>query len=81
MASFTIYRGDGWIVNQDPDQSGNSNLVRFYRNNGKRILLDRIARWNPDAQVWDTRRWVPRSPKVPLWLITWVVAYMRGQAS
>ena len=77
MAPQMLYHGDGWTITQDPIFSGNPNLVRFHRQSRTRTMLDQIAEWDPDAQAWASRRWVPRSPKVPLWLINWVVAHMR----
>jgi hypothetical protein len=77
MAPHILYHGDGWTVTQDPIFSRNPNLVRFHRQSRTRTLLDQIAEWDPVAQVWASRRWVPRSPKVPLALINKVVAHMR----
>jgi hypothetical protein len=80
MAPQMLFHGDGWTITQDPVFSGNPNLVRFHRQSRMRTLLDRIAEWDPDAQVWVSRRWMPKSPMVPLALINRVVAHMRGQA-
>jgi len=78
MAPQMLFHGDGWTITQDPIFSRNPNLVRFHRQSRMRTLLDQIAEWDPDAQVWVSSRWVPRSPMVPLALINKVVAHMRG---
>jgi hypothetical protein len=80
MAPRVIHQADGWTIIQDPTDRRNPNLVRFFRRNRMRTLLDQIAEWDPDDQVWVSKRWVPRSPKVPMLLINKVVAHMRGQA-
>jgi hypothetical protein len=80
MAPQMLFHGDGWTITQDPVFSGNPNLVRFHRQSRMRTLLDRIAEWDPDAQAWASRRWMPKSPMVPLALINKVVAHMRGHA-
>jgi hypothetical protein len=76
MAPRVIYQADGWTITQDPIFSRNPNLVRFYRSNGQRKLLDRIAEWDPHSLSWPPRRWVPKPPQVPQWLFDKVVAYM-----
>jgi hypothetical protein len=76
MAPQMIYHCDGWTITQDPIFSRNPNLVRFHRQSRTRTLLDQIAEWDPHAQAWCCRRWVPRSPKVPQRLIDKVVAHM-----
>jgi hypothetical protein len=68
--------GARWLIVQDPTDRHNPNLVRFHRSNGPRNLLDQIAEWDPHAQAWTCRRWVPRHPKVPQFLIDKVVAHM-----
>lgn len=68
--------GAGWLVTQDPIFSGDPNMVRFYRSNGRRTLLDRIARWDPQAQAWRSTRWAPRPPVVPQYIIDIVAAYL-----
>ncbi len=68
--------GARWLIVQDPADCQNLNLVRFYRGNGTRNLLDQTAEWDPHAQAWTCRRWVPRHPKVPQFLIDKVVAHM-----
>ena len=63
----TLYRdrSRGWlIVTQDPMDTGADDLVRFYRSNTQRKLLDRIARWTSDG--WDQSRWVPTHPTLPM---------------
>jgi len=77
MAPQMLYHGDGWTITQDLMDRGNPNLVRFHRQSRTRTLLDQIAEWDPAAQAWVPKRWVPRSPKVPQWLIDKVVAHMR----
>lgn len=84
MAPRIIYEADGWTITQDPTFSGNPHLVRFHRSNGQRKLLDQIAEWLPHnpasvarAGVWNYRRWVPKSPIVPMKLIQLVEAHMR----
>lgn len=76
--------GPEWIVEQDPLISGNPRLVRFLRRTSKRKLLDQIAEWLPRdpaavtrAGVWNHRRWVPKSPTVPQFLIQKVEDHMR----
>jgi hypothetical protein len=85
MAPRIIHQADGWTITQDPTMAGNPHLVRFYRSNGQRKLLDQIAEWQPmnpaavrRAGVWNYRRWVPKSPIVPMKLIQKVEAYMRS---
>ncbi|MGA1344036.1 MAG: hypothetical protein ACO33A_13550 [Hyphomonas sp.] len=68
--------GVGWLVTQDPLFSGNPNMVRFYRSNGRRTLLDRIAQWDPRAQAWRSMRWAPKPPVVPQYIIDKVVAHL-----
>jgi len=77
MAPQILFHGDGWTVIQSPLCTNNPNLIQFYRYNEKRKLLDRDAEWDPEAQAWVSRRWVPKPPKVPQWLIDKVVAHMR----
>ena len=79
MSPNIVHHGDGWTIIQSPLCTSNPNLIQFYRYNETRKLLDRTAEWDPGAQVWVSRRWVPRPPKVPLALIHKVVAHMRGQ--
>lgn len=69
----------GWKITQDPAFSGNPNLVLFHRSNGRRTLLNRIAKWDPHSQVWATSRWMPKPPIVPQWLIDWVEANLKAQ--
>jgi hypothetical protein len=83
MAPRIIYQsplantpGAGWAVIQDPLDRRNPNLVRFFRQNRMRTLLDQIAEWDPHAQTWTRNRWVPKPPKVPQWLIDKVMAHM-----
>ena len=73
-----IYKDITWAITQDPDMADCDHLVRFYRHNGRRCLLDQIAEW--DGEGWSSRYWVPRPPKVPQWLINWVSAHMQAQA-
>lgn len=77
MAPRIIFQDTTWTVTQDPTMAGRNDLVRFRCHNGRRCLLDQIAEWTPDG--WSSSRWIPKSPKVPLLLINWVVAYMRRQ--
>lgn len=79
MAPRIIFKYYGWTITQDPTDC-NPNLVQF-RSRWAGNLFDEIAEWDPAAQAWVPNRWVPESPKVPLALINWVVAHMRGQAS
>ena len=89
MASLVIYdsrtnsntQGAGWVIVQDPYFRGNLYLVRFYRSNGQRCLLDRIALWDPHAQAWKAGRWLPKPPTVPQWLLAKVEAHMRDVAA
>lgn len=76
--------GAEWIVELDPTNTGNPRLVRFLRRTSQRKLLDQIAEWLPRdpaavtrAGVWNHRRWVPKSPIVPQWLIQKVEDHMR----
>ena len=76
MAPRIIHQADGWTITQDPVFNRNYNLVRFYRSNAQRKLLDQIAEWDPNAQAWSHRRWVPRRPTVPQVLLDKIVAHM-----
>ena len=69
--------GAGWLMTQDPTDNGRDDLVRFQRHNGRQCLLDQIAEWTPTG--WSPNRWVPRSPKVPRFLVSRVVNHMRRQ--
>lgn len=80
--------GAGWTITQDPTAVGNTCLVRFRRSNGQRKLCDQVAEWQPRnpaavarGGVWNYRRWVPKSPIVPMKLIQLVEAQMREVAS
>jgi hypothetical protein len=78
----TLYsdRSRGWlIVTQDPMDTGADDLIRFYRSNTQRKLLDRTARWVGSG--WDQSRWVPSHPIVPLAAIYQVELLLREAAA
>lgn len=56
-------------------------LVRFYKANGQRKLLDQTACWKPTLRGWDRSRWFPKAPWVPKWLIQKVEAHMLQEAA
>lgn len=73
-----------WLVEQDPTRGCHDRLVRFMRRTSQRKTLDQIAEWLPRdpaavpcGGVWNHRRWVPKSPTVPQWLLEKVEAHMR----
>ena len=71
-------RSRGWlIVTQDPMDTGADDLIRFYRSNTQRKLLDRTARWTGSG--WDQSRWVPAHPVVPLVALQQVERTLRQQ--
>lgn len=76
--------GSVWLVEQDPTRAGHDRLVRFVRRTSQRKTLDQIAEWLPRdpaavsrGGVWNHRRWVPKSPTVPQWLLQEVETHMR----
>jgi hypothetical protein len=89
MGSPVIFeqRGGGtagtthWLVEHYQPSDGTApgpGLIRFYKANGQRKLLDQIAQWLPEGG-WDRKRWVPSAPPLPKWLIDRVEAHMRTE--
>jgi hypothetical protein len=68
--------GCEWIIEQDPLMKGNLRMVRFLRRTSQRKVLDQIAEWLPPG-TWNHKRWAPRSPTVPQWLLLKVENHMR----
>jgi hypothetical protein len=78
----TLYsdRSRGWlIVTQDPMDTGADDLIRFYRSNTQRKLLDRTARWTGSG--WDQSRWAPAHPPVPLAALQQVEMQLRQEVA
>ena len=63
-----------WHVERQPGMVTDPWVVHFRKQGKVRTLLDQSARWTPTG--WDPKRWVPRSPTVPKWLIERVEAHM-----
>jgi hypothetical protein len=78
MAPRIIYDFIPWRIELDPTMAGNNHLVRFYKHNGQRKLLDQIALWDPIAEKWSANRWIPKQPQIPFYVLTIAEAHMRG---
>lgn len=70
-----IYMADRWRIERQPGSITDPMVVGFVKGSAVRKLLDQTARWTPTG--WDPKRWVPKSPTVPQWLIQKVEDYMR----
>ena len=74
-------RAAGWTITQDPLGNGNPRLVRFYRCNEQRCLLNRIAEWQPEHSWWNPCLkpclWVPSERTVPLAILDIVHRHMK----
>jgi hypothetical protein len=68
--------GPWWTVERQPGYVTDPMVVRFLKHNGKRKLLEQTARWT--GAGWDPKRWTPRLPTVPQWLIEKVEDHMLG---
>lgn len=64
-----------WTVTRQPEGCTDPMVVSFVKRGRNGKLLDQSARWTRIG--WDLRRWVPRPPQVPKWLIRKVEDRMR----
>jgi transposase len=65
-----------WLVERRETTGGLPGLIRFKKSTAKATQLDQVAQWLPEGD-WNTKRWQPRPPTVPKWLIERVEAVLR----
>lgn len=74
-STHDISEGPCWRVERQPEGTTDPRLVSFVKQGRHGKLLDQVARWAPDG--WDTKRWVPRPPQTPKWLLQKVEGHMQ----
>lgn len=74
-STHDINDGPTWHIERQPQGTTDPGLVSFVKQSRHGKLLDQVARWGPDG--WDTKRWVPRPPQAPKWLLQKVEGHMQ----
>lgn len=69
-----------WLVERYEPPGGLPGLIRFKKSTRMATQLDQVAQWLPDGR-WYTRRWQPRPPTVPKWLLERVEAALLQEAA
>ena len=57
-----------WLVERYETPGSLPGLIRFKKSTRVATQLDQVAQWLPDGR-WNTKRWQPRPPTVPKWLL------------
>lgn len=82
-STHDLTQGPVWVIQRQPDGITNPLVVRFQKRGKNRNIVDNMAEWCPRSDdvlrggVWNYRRWVPKSPTVPQWLLKHVEDHMR----
>ncbi len=82
MAEIILDRPDGpfgppypaWLVVRQPEGVIDPMVISFRKVGRNGNLLNQTARWTPLG--WDPKRWQPKPPKVPQWVIDRAVVHM-----
>lgn len=87
QSSNELTQGPVWLIQRQPEGVTNPLVVRFLKRGKHRNIVDNMAEWCPRngdvlrGGVWNYRRWVPKSPTVPQWLLKHVEDHMRFVAA